>query len=107
LPGWSYGGEQWLGAAALVLWHVGAVAQLAASMLYIRWLAPRIPSPAIAARAALYVWLLPLIYAVLLPIQIGPAAAAIMSLLVLNDLSQAIKAVRVARSPDGTVPAWM
>jgi hypothetical protein len=56
-------------------------------MLYVRWLAPRIPSPAIEGRAKLYMWLLPVIYIIgFCAIGLGPVVATIMYFLLLNEV---------------------
>jgi hypothetical protein len=82
------------GAAALIM-SVAGIAQFFASMMYIKWLAPRLPDKALAARASKYMWMLPLIYVVgACAAFIGPLVATIMYLVMLNRIRLQLRELR-------------
>ena len=71
------------------------IVQFFASLLYIMWLAPRIPSPAIRKRARMYLWLLPVVFiggCVLL--FLGPIVATVLYFLLLNSVRLALRTIR-------------
>jgi hypothetical protein len=71
------------------------ITQFFASLLYIMWLAPRIPSPAIRKRARMYLWLLPVVFlggCILL--FIGPIVATVLYFLLLNSVRLALRTIR-------------
>lgn len=55
----------WFLVAGSVGWFVGAVAKYFASLVYLRWLAPRFPDPVIARWAGRLLWAGPLVVGVL------------------------------------------
>lgn len=73
---------------------IAALVQFFASLLYVRRLAPRLPSPAIAERAKTYMWLLPLIFIGGSCIVIGPIVALVMYLVLLNDVRLLVEHAR-------------
>jgi hypothetical protein len=97
-------GEWWLyqdmpyDVLAAISAMVGGIAwlvQFFASLLYIRWLAHRLPNPRIVSLSTTYLWLLPLIYILgFCVLFIGPLVATILYLLVLNDVRRDIRAIQ-------------
>ena len=83
--------------AAMIVGLIGGAAwtvQFFASMYYLRWLAPRIPSTHIDKRAQLYIWLLPVIFVTgFCVLGIGPLVATIMYFLLLNDVRVKLKEI--------------
>jgi hypothetical protein len=80
--------------AALVVGAAG-VAQFFASVLYVRWLAPRIPDLALYEKAQKYLWLLPLIYILgAICFGLGPLIATVMYLLMLNTVRIRLRAIQ-------------
>lgn len=75
---------EYVAGGAAVLGGIAGIVQFFASMLYLRWMAPRIPSPLIERRSQLYMWLLPVIYVVGSCFVVGPLVATIMYFLLLN-----------------------
>jgi hypothetical protein len=68
--------------------------QFFASVLYIKWLAPRIPDKALADKAKTYLWLLPLIYVLgAICVGLGPIAASIIYLLMLNTVRMRLQSI--------------
>ena len=64
---------------------VASIVQFFASMLYLRWLAPRLPDRSLEEQAKRNIWMLPLIYVVGFCILfIGPLVAMVIYLLMLN-----------------------
>lgn len=64
-----------IGVVAMIVWAV----QFFASMLYIRWLAPRLPNQKVYARAKVLMWLGPLLVTVgTLCVGLGPLIALVM-----------------------------
>jgi hypothetical protein len=56
-------------------------------VLYVRWLAPRIPDVALYEKTRKYMWLLPLIYILgMICLGLGPLIAMVMYLLMLNTV---------------------
>jgi hypothetical protein len=84
--------------AAEVLSGAAGIGQFFASMLYVRWLAPRIPSPALERRAGTYMWLLPLIFVLGACVMVGPIVSYIMYFLMLNEIRVFLKAIRARRA---------
>jgi hypothetical protein len=85
MPGMS--GDLMSAGAALVIGIAGVV-QFFASVLYVRWLAPRIPDVALYEKTRKYMWLLPLIYILgMICLGLGPLIAMVMYLLMLNTVS--------------------
>jgi hypothetical protein len=88
-----------LGAVALALALLSAVVYLAdraasciqffAAMLYVRWLAGRIPSPTLVKRATIYTWLLPVLFVFLC--CIGYVISLLLYLLLFLDLRREIQ----------------
>ena len=80
--GGAFGGGFWalmIFSAVVGLLYLAAICcQFFGSMRYVRWLAPRIPNPALDKRAKLYTWLLPLIFVVGSCLIIGPLIAAVL-----------------------------
>lgn len=76
---------------------VAGIVQFFASMLYVRWLAPRIPSMTIENRAKLYMWLLPVIYVVGVCVVVGPIVATVMYFLLLNLVRIELKKIIAAQ----------
>lgn len=86
-----------LGLLSLVAWAVSFFA----SMLYLRWLCPRIPNWKAQARAKTMMWLGPLLYTVgALCIGLGPLVAMV---LYWNMLDWIRKDIRVIRSDLGLI----
>ena len=73
---------------------LAGLVQFFAAMLYVRWLATRIPARDIHERAQNYLWLLPVIYLVGSCIIIGPLVASILFLLLLNSVRLRLKSIR-------------
>lgn len=86
LPTSSIGGDL-TSAGVVVLIGIAGFVQFFASVLYVRWLAPRIPDLKLYEQTRLYLWLLPLIYVVgMICLGLGPLVAGIMYLLMLNTV---------------------
>ena len=69
--------------------------QFFASLLYVMWLAPRIPSPEIRKTAKRYLWLLPLLFIFgCLLVFIGPIVAIVLYFLLLTRVRKALRAIR-------------
>lgn len=80
-----------LNIAALI---AGAV-HFFAMMLYIRWLASRIPDPDLIQRTRLYIWLLPVLYTVgTLCLALGPLIALILYVVLLWGLRRQVITAR-------------
>ena len=78
------------GVAAFGAWLL----QFFASMLYLRWLARRIPNGKIVERAGMYMWLLPVIFLLgAACFLIGPLIAIILYALLLNDLRLDLRSI--------------
>lgn len=73
---------------------IASIVHFFAAMLYIRWLAPRLPDPRVASRAQLLMWLGPLLYTVGWLICIGPLIALVLYWNMLNWVRMHIKAIR-------------
>jgi hypothetical protein len=74
---------------------VASVAQFFAAMLYIKWLATRLPSPRAEKRAKLMLWLGPVLYTGgLLLVGLGPLIALIMYYNLLEWVRKDLKAIR-------------
>ena len=83
------------GAASTLAW----VVWFFAAMFYLRWLAPRIPSERIAARAKRLLWLAPLLYTVgTLACGIGPLVALVLYYNLLEWLRKELRAIRDAQT---------
>jgi hypothetical protein len=91
---------QYVGFYALVelgslLGWLAWIVQFFVSLLYIQWLATRIPDAGIVRTATLYLWLLPLIYIVgFCVFLIGPLVATIMYLLLLYNLRVRLREIQ-------------
>lgn len=69
-----------------------------ASLLYVRWLAKRLPSPVIVERANQYLWLLPLIFILgFCVVMLGPLIATIIYLVLLNDVRAHLRRIIIAQ----------
>ena len=94
--------------ALFIAWIAAISTQFFSMMLYIHWLAPRIPSRAMMQRCKLYLWLLPVIFVLGLPcVFLGPLVATILYIVLLYQLRtmfQAIRAEQLTRFPDGPAP---
>lgn len=88
-----------MGVAASGLNAVANIVQFFASLLYVRWLAPRLPDRSIQQQAAKYLWLLPLIYIVGLCVLVGPLIATVMYFLLLNQVRAKLMMIR-QRQPE-------
>lgn len=90
-----------LGIVAIVIAILSGLAWAAAfflQMIYVRWLAVRVPDEWIDKRAKLLLWLGPLLYVVgSLCIGLGPLIALILYWNMLDRLRKGIKAVRLAQ----------
>lgn len=83
-----------LGLLGLVgLAELAPIARFFAAMLYLRWMAPRLPDQLVEERSRLYIWLLPLIYVLGTCVVVGPLVAAVLQGLLLyrvrRDLDEA------------------
>ena len=78
-----------VGLVSLAAWCT----QFFASMLYVRWLARRIPDSKLEADAKRFMWLGPLLYILLACVLVGPIVALVMYWLMLNSLRQHITAI--------------
>ncbi len=87
-----------VGAIVLSIFSIGAwVAQYLATMLYIRWLADRVPDVPIANQTRLYIWLLPVLYVVGFACAgIGPIISLIIYVIFLFQVRAMIERVRAA-----------
>jgi len=78
---------------------IAGIVKFFAAMLYIRWLAPRLPSRAIDKKARQYMWLIPLLVLVTpCTIYISLLVALVLYLLLLNELRQGIRSIREVRA---------
>lgn len=76
-------------------WFAASAAQFFAAMLYIKWLATRLPSPRAEKRAKLMLWLGPVLYTGgLLLVGLGPLIALIMYYNLLEWVRKDLKAIR-------------
>ncbi|MBK7403961.1 MAG: zinc ribbon domain-containing protein [Phycisphaerales bacterium] len=62
------------------------ITEFFACMLYIRWLARRIPDPSLEAEAKRFMWLGPLLYVVLACVIVGPTIALVMYWMMVRKL---------------------
>jgi hypothetical protein len=89
--------------------ELSKVARSFAGMLYLRWLAPRLPDEVVDRRSRLYIWLLPVIYVVGSCVGVGPIVAAVMQWILLlrvrNDLKQILDDMPVPIDSGGVAPA--
>ena len=97
-PGWGGVGPDPLSLAMLglvaVVWIAGYVSQ----MLYLAWLARRIPDTSIRKRALLLAWLGPVVFLVGAPLLLlGPLVAVVMYWNLLDRFRQAFKRIRRER----------
>ena len=81
-----------------------SVAQFFASLLYVRWLAPRIPDRHVFDTARLYLWLLPLIYILGMCLIVGPLVATVMYFVFLNTLRLRIGVIRHRQAAEVQFP---
>jgi hypothetical protein len=81
-----------VGIAAMIAWAV----QFFAAILYVRWLAKRVPDEAMVKKTRLYIWLLPVLATVGALIVIGPLIALVLYWNMLNALRKHVKASRAA-----------
>ena len=91
-----------------VVWLVAICTQFFSMMLYILWLAPRIPSRATEKRCKLDLWLLPVLYVVGFPcVMLGPLITMIIYIVLLYQLRSLFQTVMHSqrmRFPDGPAP---
>jgi hypothetical protein len=81
--------------ATSLLGTLAWVVQFFAAMLYLRWLAPRLPSMDVHTRASRLLWLGPLLYTVgLLLAGLGPLIALVLYWTLLDEVRKLIKRVR-------------
>ncbi len=87
------------------LYLIAWVGQFFASLLYVRWMAKRIPSRKIHKRAELYMWLLPLIYVAGFCLGfIGPIIATVMYCFLLFPLYGMIReSIRQQQAEEETI----
>lgn len=77
----------------LIGWAAWLV-QVFASLLYVQWLANRLPNQKIAYLAGTYLWLLPLVYVLgFCVFFIGPLVATILYFILLNDVRVNIRRI--------------
>ena len=80
--------------AAALLSGVAGTVQFFASVLYVRWLAPRLPDKALHEQTKTYLWLLPVIYVLgMICLGLGPLIAGVMYLLMLNTVRVRLQAI--------------
>lgn len=73
-----------------------------ASILYLRWLAPRLPDDSVDNRARVYMWVLPLLWTVgALLCGLGPILALIMYYMLISDVRSDLLDVRVEQQREG------
>jgi hypothetical protein len=89
-----------LAGAAGVITSIANLVQFFASMLYVKWLAPRLPDMELVGRSVLYMWLLPVIFVVGSCLIIGPLVAQIMFLLLLNRIRVRLSIIRERQALD-------
>lgn len=83
-----------LSGSAAVLNGLAGTVQFFASVLYVRWLAPRIPDKDLHDQAKKYLWMLPLIYVLgAICFWAGPLVAGVMYLLMLNTVRMRLQAI--------------
>lgn len=87
---------------ATILSSAAGLVQFFASMMYVRWLGPRIPDRSITEKAAEYMWLLPLIYVLGACIVIGPFVAVIMYYVLLNKVRVKVSEIRARQRLETT-----
>jgi hypothetical protein len=80
--------------------ELAKLARFFASMLYLQWLAPRLPDEVAQRRARLYMWLLPVIAVVGACVLVGPLIASVLSWLLLFRVRRGIGAVLERMPPD-------
>jgi ABC-type multidrug transport system fused ATPase/permease subunit len=88
-----------------VLAAAASITQFFASMVYVRWLAPRIPAPDLAKQANRYLWLLPVIYVVGICVLVGPIVATVMYFFMLNRFRIRLRKIRNEQSAMGFAAA--
>ncbi|TVQ52847.1 MAG: hypothetical protein EA377_09315 [Phycisphaerales bacterium] len=94
----------WLGFVAGGLILVAWLVQFFASLLYVQWIAKRVPSQKIRQRAEIYMWLLPLICVVgLCVIFIGPIIAMVMYFVLLYQLYGMIRDIHLKQAEDESI----
>ncbi len=95
--------QVWLGIAVGGLWLVAWIVQFFASLLYVQWMAKRIPSETIRRRAEIYMWLLPLIYIVGACVFLGPLIAMVMYFVLLYQLYGKIREIIRTQAEDDSI----
>lgn len=95
----------WIVGIGVALVAIGAwIAAFFAQMLYLRWIARRIPDPRVVEWTKMMMWLGPLLYTVgMLALFLGPLAAMILYLIMLNWVRKDLKRIRRSRD-DGFSP---
>ena len=88
------GGLTILGGVLMLLAGLAQVARFFGGMVYLRWMAPRLPDPFVGQRAKRYMWLLPLLIVIGSCILIGPLIATILTWLLLNRVRKHLKSIR-------------
>jgi hypothetical protein len=90
------------GQFAVMILQLGAQAVMFfASMLYLRWLAPRLPNPRVHKRAGLLMWLGPLLMTVgMLACGVGPLIALVLYWNMLDWVRRDIKAIRESQATE-------
>lgn len=83
------------GSIVMVVELVVAAVKFFASMLYIRWLAPRLPNTYVDERAKTFMWLIPVLWTVgTLACGLGPLVALVLYWIMLNWVRLDIKRIR-------------
>lgn len=98
----TLGGAQVIGLVMMVVMMLAQAVQFFAGMMYVRWLAPRIPDRLIYDRAKRNMWLLPVLNTVgIVLIGLGPLIALVMYWNHLDLVRKALKKIIQQRSVAG------
>jgi len=84
---YQFAGSDLIAALGSMAGTIAWLVSFFASLLYVRWLARRLPNHAIQERATQYLWLLPIVFIVGMCILIGPLVATVMYLVLLYDVA--------------------
>jgi hypothetical protein len=95
-----------LPAATIMSWLLGLasvgawITQFFAVVIYVTWLARRIPDRGIVTRCGVYIWLLPTLFVILLPaVFIGPIIAIGLYWALLDRLRKHLRAIQLTGMP--------
>lgn len=99
---WAAGNQsmQHLAMAAKGATFLAFAVRFFASMLYLRWLAPRLPNPHVGARAGKLMWLGPLLYTVGWFVCVGPLVAIVLYWNMLDWVRKDIRRIREEQAGD-------